>query len=99
VVVPAPGHTPGSVIVFLTLPNGKRYALLGDLVWQREGITEREERPWLQRSLADLDPNGVRDGILRMSAVVARIPDLTLVPAHDLRGFAEMPQLPEGEAP
>ena len=98
VVVPAPGHTPGSVIVFLTLPDGKRYALLGDLVWQREGITEREERPWLQRTLADLDPDAVRDGILRMSAIVARIPDLTLVPAHDLRGFAEMPQLPEGEA-
>jgi glyoxylase-like metal-dependent hydrolase (beta-lactamase superfamily II) len=96
VVVPAPGHTPGSVIVFLTLPDGKRYALLGDLVWQREGITEREERPWLQRTLADLDPNAVRDGILRMSAIVARIPDLTLVPAHDLRGFAVMPQLPEG---
>jgi glyoxylase-like metal-dependent hydrolase (beta-lactamase superfamily II) len=98
VVVPAPGHTPGSVIVFLTLPDGKRYALLGDLVWQREGITEREERPWLQRTLADLDPNAVRDGILRMSAIVARIPDLTLVPAHDSRGFSEMPQLPEGEA-
>jgi len=70
------------------------YALLGDLVWQREGITEREERPWLQRTLADLDPNAVREGMLRMSAILARIPDLTLVPAHDLRGFAEMPQLP-----
>ena len=46
VVVPAPGHTPGSVIVFLTLPSGTRYALVGDLVWQREGISQREERPW-----------------------------------------------------
>jgi glyoxylase-like metal-dependent hydrolase (beta-lactamase superfamily II) len=32
VVVPAPGHTPGSVIVFVTLRNGTRYALVGDLV-------------------------------------------------------------------
>ena len=31
VIVPAPGHTPGSVIVFLALPSGKRYALVGDL--------------------------------------------------------------------
>ena len=95
VVVPMPGHTPGSVIVFLTLPRGERYALLGDLVWQREGITEREERPWLQRRLADVDANAVRDGILRVSAIAARFPDLTLVPAHDSRGFANMPQFPD----
>ena len=50
VVVPARGHTPGSVIVFVTLPSGTRYAFVGDLVDQLEGITQREERPWLVRS-------------------------------------------------
>ncbi|HSP96400.1 MAG TPA: MBL fold metallo-hydrolase [Candidatus Dormibacteraeota bacterium] len=94
VVVPAPGHTPGSVIVFLALPDGRRYALIGDLAWQREGISEREERPWLQRSLADVDPAGVRDNLLRMAAIAARFPELVIVPAHDQRGFAEMPPLP-----
>ena len=98
VVVPAPGHTPGSVIVFLALPSGKRYALVGDLVWQREGIFEREERPWLWRTLADADAEGVRTSILRMAAIVARFPDLVVVPAHDGRGFAEMPRL-SGHAP
>ena len=93
VIVPAPGHTPGSVIVFLALPSGKRYALVGDLVWQREGITEREERPWLWRTLADADPEGVRANILRMAALAARFPEIVLVPAHDRRGFAEMPVL------
>src|SRR5882724_3731987 len=67
VVVPAPGHTPGSVIVFVTLANGKRWALVGDLAWQREGIIEREERPWIQRSLADEDPALVRENLLRMA--------------------------------
>lgn len=43
VVVSAPGHTPGSVIIFVTLPNGTRYAFVGDLVYQMEGITLREE--------------------------------------------------------
>ncbi|MGZ3419292.1 MAG: MBL fold metallo-hydrolase [Polyangiales bacterium] len=93
VIVPAPGHTPGSVIVFLTLPSGKRHALVGDLVWQREGITEREERPWLQRSLGDIDEAEVRENILRMAAIAARFPEINLVPAHDARGFAEMPKL------
>jgi N-acyl homoserine lactone hydrolase len=93
VLVPAAGHTPGSVIVFLTLPTQKRYAMVGDLVWQREGISEREERPWLQRMLADADPDGVRVNVLRMAAIAARFPDIVLVPAHDARGFAEMPVL------
>jgi glyoxylase-like metal-dependent hydrolase (beta-lactamase superfamily II) len=43
VCVPAPGHTPGSIIVFVTLPNNVRYALVGDLVWQREGLTNLED--------------------------------------------------------
>jgi glyoxylase-like metal-dependent hydrolase (beta-lactamase superfamily II) len=93
VIVPAPGHTPGSVIVFLALPNGARYALVGDLVWQREGILQREERPWLMRRLADADEGGVRHSLLRMSAIVARHPQVTLVPAHDARGFVSMPKL------
>jgi glyoxylase-like metal-dependent hydrolase (beta-lactamase superfamily II) len=46
-IVPAPGHTPGSVIIFITLPAGKRYALIGDLAWQVEGVLELEERPYL----------------------------------------------------
>lgn len=91
VIVPAPGHTPGSVIVFLTLPTGKRHALVGDLAWQREGILQREERPWLQRSVADADPSEVRENLLRMAAIVKRLPEMNIVPAHDARGFAEMP--------
>jgi N-acyl homoserine lactone hydrolase len=93
VVVPAPGHTPGSVIVFLALPSGQRFALVGDLVWQLEGITEREERPWIWRSLGDSDPPGVRENLLRMAAIAARFPDVVLVPAHDQRGFAHLPRL------
>lgn len=93
VVVPAPGHTPGSVIVFVSLPGGRRYAFLGDLVWQLEGITEREERPWVTRSLADDDEAGVREGILHVAAIAARFPHMVLVPAHDARGFEHIPDL------
>ena len=92
VIVPAPGHTPGSVIVFLALPSAKRFALVGDLVWQTEGITEREEKPWLSRYV-DHDPKLLRESLLRMIAVATRFPEIILVPAHDARGFAAMPLL------
>lgn len=93
VIVPAPGHTPGSVIVFVALPSGARHAMVGDLVWQREGITEREERPWLQRTLGDADEDVLRASLLRMSAIAVRFPEINLVPAHDARGFALIPTL------
>jgi glyoxylase-like metal-dependent hydrolase (beta-lactamase superfamily II) len=93
VIVPAAGHTPGSVIIFVTLPSGAHYAFVGDLVWQREGITQREERPWWSRLSADADAAEVRTNLLRMSALAAAFPELILVPAHDQRGFAAMPTL------
>jgi len=93
VVVPAPGHTPGGVIIFVTLHDGTRYAFVGDLVWQLEGITLREERPWLTRRSADSDAEGNRENLLRMIALKERLPKLIIVPAHDMRAFAEMPKL------
>lgn len=93
VVVPAPGHTPGSVIIFVTLPDRQRHIFVGDLVWQREGVRAREERPWLQRSLADHDPGEVRGLIVHVAAILARFPEMNLVPAHDARAFAAMPEL------
>ncbi|MND09911.1 hypothetical protein D3C83_336000 [compost metagenome] len=47
----------------------------------------------MTRILADDDPVGVREGITRVAAIAARIPDLVLVPAHDSRAFAELPEL------
>jgi N-acyl homoserine lactone hydrolase len=41
VVVHAGGHTTGSVIVFVTVPSGRRYAFIGDLTWQLDGIRRR----------------------------------------------------------
>src|SRR5262249_50072312 len=85
--VPAPGHTPGSVIVFMALPDGRRFAFVGDLVWQLEALAEREERPWLQQG-GDDDTAVVRTNLMTMAAVSQRFPDMIVAPAHDPRGFA-----------
>jgi N-acyl homoserine lactone hydrolase len=94
VIVPAPGHTPGSVIVFLTLTNKTRYAMIGDLAWQNEGVLERAERSWLFRNMADKNHEEVRQNLLRMTALVKRFPGLILVPAHEARGYETIPLLP-----
>jgi glyoxylase-like metal-dependent hydrolase (beta-lactamase superfamily II) len=93
VTVPAPGHTPGSVIVFVTLPDGARWAFLGDLSWQLEGVLEREERPWPARAKGDADQPALRESLLRANAIATRYPQIHLVPAHDARGYVGIPEL------
>jgi N-acyl homoserine lactone hydrolase len=85
VIVAAAGLTPGSVIVFLALPDGTRYAHVGDLAWQREGITEREERSWVPRALGDFDPRaGAREPVA-YSRDPRSYQDIVLMPAGSPR--------------
>lgn len=98
VIVPAPGHTPGSIITFITLANGTRYALVGDLVWQKEGIELPAERPWPIRLIVDSSSAQVRENIVHMRQLLARFPSLVIVPAHDARVWSTLPKLqPERE--
>ncbi|MCG8927597.1 MBL fold metallo-hydrolase [Lentzea sp. CC55] len=97
VIVEAGGHTDGSVIVFVTLPGDRRFAFIGDLTWQTEGVTLRAERPGLLRMLADVQPAKVRDSLLRIIALAGRI---HVVPAHDLHAYAPIPEwMPGGSSP
>jgi hypothetical protein len=50
----------------------------GDLVYQLEGITQREERPWLVRRKV-MDAKGNRENLLRMIALKGRLPDLIIL--------------------
>ncbi len=94
VIVPSPGHTPGSVVVFVTLPSGSRYALLGDLVWQTEGIEIPAERPWLLRRVLGENDAEVRENIIHVAAIAKKYPRIHLLPAHDERSFGMLPVLP-----
>src|SRR5262249_27226110 len=51
---------------------------------QLEGITEREERAWITRR-SDSDAKGTRENLLRVIAITERLPELIVVPAHDMR--------------
>ncbi len=98
VVALAGGHTTGSVVVFVALPSGPRYAFIGDLTWQLDGIRRRVERPLLLRKLADSDPGQVRRGLLRVIALDGL---MQIVPAHDRGAYDGIPRLPArlGPAP
>lgn len=90
VVVPAPGHTHGSVIVFVATASGDRFAFIGDLTWQLDGITQRRQRPLMMRMLADSDARRVRSDLARILALDGGV---RIVPAHDARAYDGIPTL------
>jgi glyoxylase-like metal-dependent hydrolase (beta-lactamase superfamily II) len=94
VIVPAPGHTPDSVVVFVNLPSGARYALLGDLVFQMEGIEIPAEKPWMLRRLIGEDDAEVHRDIALVRAAGKKYPQLHLLPAHDGSAFGALPVFP-----
>jgi len=92
----AGGHTTGSVVVFVTVPSGKRYAFIGDLTWQLDGIRQRVERPMLMRKVADSDAGQTRQGLLR---VIALADLMQIVPSHDVNAYEGIPVYPSGSMP
>lgn len=92
VLVPAPGHTPGSIVAFVATPDGKRYALIGDLAWQREGVDLPAEKPWIVRRV-DADRAGTRAMLIHLHRIRAAMPGLIVVPAHDSRVWQSLPRL------
>lgn len=91
VVALAGGHTSGSVVVFVAMPSGERYAFIGDLTWQLDGIVRRVQRPWLMRKAADSDAGRTRDGLLNVIALADLV---RIVPAHDVRAYDGIPVYP-----
>ena len=97
VLVPLPGHTPGSTGLFVNLRSGKRFFFIGDLTWAIEGVRLPAERPWISRKLVDLDEEQVRRSIIKVHQLHERRPDLIVVPAHDRRIHDQIANFPEVE--
>jgi glyoxylase-like metal-dependent hydrolase (beta-lactamase superfamily II) len=85
VIVLMPGHTPGSVGVFVNLPSGQRFLIIGDTSWTKEGVDWPAEKPWMARRMVDFDAAGVRKQLVLLHQLQRANPELIIVPAHDAR--------------
>lgn len=83
VLVPLTGHTPGSVGLFLTLEDGRRFFFTGDTSWRLEGFTGPKEKFWVSRRMVDHDRDATRAQLQKVHDLLQREPGLTVVPAHD----------------
>ncbi|MDH4569518.1 MBL fold metallo-hydrolase [Pseudomonas sp. BN414] len=83
VLVPLSGHTPGSVGLFVTLDDGRRFFFTGDTSWRLEGFTGPKEKFWVSRRMVDNDREATRAQLQKVHDLLQQEPGLTVVPAHD----------------
>jgi hypothetical protein len=56
------------------------------------GLLEREERPWFEARTLGENSVLLSQSLLRMSAIAIRYRQITIVPSHDPRGYASIPE-------
>jgi len=78
--VDAPGHTPGSQMMFITLENGREYLLIGDVAWHMDGVrkTTGKDAPWIVEDTAS-----VNDELKWLNGLLTSEKNLVIVASHD----------------
>jgi glyoxylase-like metal-dependent hydrolase (beta-lactamase superfamily II) len=84
VLIKAPGHTPGSQMVFVRTGSGSEYLFTGDVAWHQRNIERLRERPRLMTWLfLHEDRSAVFGELAALSRLQGAAPKLAIVPGHD----------------
>jgi glyoxylase-like metal-dependent hydrolase (beta-lactamase superfamily II) len=83
VLVKAPGHTPGSQMVYVRLADGRELLFLGDVSWRRRNVEQVRERPLFMTLMLGEDRQAVLAQLQALNALTRAEPGLALVPGHD----------------
>ena len=78
--IKAPGHTPGSQMIFVSLQSGKEYLFAGDVAWHMDGVREikGKDAPWI------VEPEDMMLAELTwLNGLMKTEKNLTIVISHD----------------
>jgi len=89
VLVKAPGHTPGSQIVYVHLADNSEYLLIGDVAWDMEQVTTPKCRPRLAELAMRENSDQVTSELRTLHDLSAANPDVHIVVSHDARQLAD----------
>lgn len=78
--VKAPGHTPGSQMVYVMLESGREYLFIGDSAWHMDGVRQviGKDAPWVTE-----DQGSVMDQLRWLNGLSRTDPNLVIVASHD----------------
>lgn len=83
VLLPTPGHTPGSISMLIQSVGMPPILLIGDLAYEEKLITE-------DRVPGTGDSNQLRESYAKVRALKEHLPDLIIAPSHDEKALHEI---------
>jgi len=83
VLIKAPGHTPGSQMIYVKRADGQEILFLGDVAWQMRNIEEVRERARLVTWLTGEDREAVMGEFVELHRLRTAEPSLNMMPGHD----------------
>jgi glyoxylase-like metal-dependent hydrolase (beta-lactamase superfamily II) len=85
VLIKAPGHTPGSQMIYVQTANGAEFLFLGDVAWQFRNIDVQRERARLITTfmITGEDRRAVFGELAALKRLHAAEPGIHIVPGHD----------------
>ena len=94
VMVPMPGHTPGSVGLFVTTDSGTVHFFIGDVAWTVAALQQGAPKFWVAGKLVDGDAKQAQSSVDKVRALMQAEPDLVVIPAHDSTVQAKLGYFP-----
>ena len=87
VLIKAPGHTPGSQMVYVQLDSGREYLLIGDVAWHMDGVREMKikDAPWITE-----DQTALASQLRWLNELTKTDPRVVIVASHDDDEHAEL---------
>jgi glyoxylase-like metal-dependent hydrolase (beta-lactamase superfamily II) len=87
VLIKAPGHTPGSQMVYVALESGREYLLIGDAAWHMDGVRlmTGKDAPWITE-----DQQAIMSQLQWLNELTRSEPRLVIVASHDDEEHAEL---------
>jgi glyoxylase-like metal-dependent hydrolase (beta-lactamase superfamily II) len=87
VLIKAPGHTPGSQLVYVQRQDGRELILTGDTAWHVENIDQVKGPPKLVHLAMHNDEEA---NVCQLSALHALPPEVRVMPGHDARRMKQL---------
>jgi glyoxylase-like metal-dependent hydrolase (beta-lactamase superfamily II) len=78
--IKAPGHTPGSQMIYVALESGKEFVLAGDVAWHMDGVRTMtgKDAPWVKE-----DEAAINAELIWLNGLMRTEKNLTVVLSHD----------------
>lgn len=84
VLIKAPGHSPGSQMVYVQQANGSEFLFIGDVAWHyRNIVTQRERARLVTLFFLKEDRTAVFGQLAALKALNEAEPEIAIVPGHD----------------